>query len=145
MYARAILSPSSRAAVIAGLAVILPLSGLALARTSGATLSVTVFPDRFISAGVPFVGLDALEALVAPANPSVLRLDACGPESANALLAAAERFRDRYQEIRVLAVTDATCAAVAGIGVVRVSQVGDSMPTGAVSAPTRRYWQRVLP
>ncbi len=101
MHARSNASRFTRTAVAFALA--FPLAALAADRTSGATLSVSVFSDRYVAVGVPFVDLDALSALVAPTNPSVLQLDGCGAESASALLAAAERFRDSYLELRMLA------------------------------------------
>ena len=146
MNSRSIVSHLNRVSVAAALALVFPLAGLAQDRTSGATLSVTVFPDRYVSAGVPFVGLDALAALVAPSNPSVLQLDACGAESANALLAAAERFRGSYQAIRVLAAAaDPACTAAVTLGAVRVSQAGGALPVRAADVPTDRYWRSVMP
>jgi hypothetical protein len=94
---------------------------------------------------VAFVDLEALDALVQPMNPTVLRLDGCGPASANALLAAAERFRGSYLEIRVLAETEGACTAVATEGAVRVSQVGTAEPIRRAYAPTDGYWRSVMP
>lgn len=143
MNARSTVSRISRTA--AALALALPLAALAADRMSGATLSVTVFPDRYMAADVPFVDLDALNALVAPMNPSVLRLDGCGPESANALLAAAERFRGSYLELRMLAAAEGSCSASAPVSALRVSQAGGAVPARAAHRPTERYWQDVMP
>jgi hypothetical protein len=143
MDARSTASRISRTA--AALALALPLAALAADRTSGATLAVTVFPDRYVAAGVPFVDLDALNALVAPMNPSVLQLDGCGPESAGALLAAAERFRGSYLELRMLAAAEGSCSAAATVSAVRVSQAGGAVPARAAYRPTDRYWQSVMP
>jgi len=143
MDARSTVSRISRTA--AALALAFPLAALAADRTSGATLSVTVFPDRYVAANVPFVDLDALNALVAPMNPSVLQLDGCGPESANALLAAAERFRGSYLELRMLAAAEGSCSASATVSAVRVSQAGGAVPARAAYRPTDRYWQSVMP
>jgi hypothetical protein len=145
MSAHSIASQGTRLVVAAGLALAFPLQGLALDRTSGATLTVTVFADRFVAADVAFADLNALDALVQPANPTVLRLDGCGPASANALLAAAERFRGSYLEIRVLAETDRGCTAAAPEGAVRVSQAGTAVPLRAGHAPTDAYWRSVMP
>lgn len=145
MRAYSIVSRTARLIIAAGLTLVLPLSGLALDRTSGATLTVTVFADRYIADDVAFADLDALNALVQPANPTVLRLDGCGPASANALLAAAERFRGSYLEIRVLAGTERACTAAAPEGAVRVSQVGMAVPLRVGYAPTDAYWRSVMP
>jgi len=143
MDARSTVSRISRTAV--ALALAFPLAALAADRTSGATLSVTVFPDRYLAADVPFVDLDALNALVAPMNPSVLRLDGCGPESANALLAAAERFRGSHLELRMLTAAEGPCSAAATVSAVRVSQAGGAVPARAAYRPTDRYWRNVMP
>jgi hypothetical protein len=145
MDVRSIASRWSRTAAAGALALALPLAGFAADRTSGATLTVTAFPDRYVSVGVPFVDLDALDALVNPALPSVLQLDGCGPESANALLAAAERYRGTYLEIRMLAGSERACTAAATVSAVRVSQAGGAIPTRAAPAPTDRYWRSVMP
>lgn len=134
----------SRTVVAAALALALPLTGLALDRTSGATLIVTVFADRYVAADVQFPDLDALEALVSPMNPSLVRLEACGPDAATALLAAAERFRDSNLEMRVLAVAEPACIA-ASAGTVRVIQLAGPVPSRAADTPSDRYWQSVMP
>jgi hypothetical protein len=140
---RSIVSRFSRIAVASAFA--LPLAGLAADRSSGATISVTAFPDRYVAVGVPFVDLDALDALVNPARPSVLQLAGCGPESAGALLAAAERYRGAYLEIRMLDGTERACTAAATVSAVRVSQAGGALPARAAPAPTDRYWRSVMP
>jgi hypothetical protein len=145
MPARSIVSRFSRTAVAGALVLAFPLGGLALDRTSGATLTVTVFADRYIASDVAFVDLDALDALVQPMNPSVLRLDGSGPESANALLVAAERFHGAYLEIGVLAATDRACTAAASKGALRVSQVGRALPVRGADVPSDRYWRSVMP
>jgi hypothetical protein len=145
MSAQSIVTRMTRLAVAAGLGLVVPLAGLALDRTSGATLTVTVLPDRYVAADVPFVGLAALDALVKPMNPSVLRLDGCGAESVNALLAAAERYRGAYLEIRLLAVAEQACTAAATVSAVRVSQVGGAVPARGADAPSDRYWRSVMP
>jgi hypothetical protein len=142
MPARPIVSRFARAAVAGALA--LPFAGLAQERTSGATLIVTVFADRYVAANVSFPSLDALTALVQPMNPSLVRLEACGPASATALLAAAERLRDSRLELSVLAESAPACAAVP-LRAVQVSQVAGTVPVGAASVPTERYWRSVMP
>ena len=145
MSVYSIVSSTARLIIATGIALVFPLSGLALDRTSGATLTITVLADRYIAADVAFADIDALNALVQPANPTVLRLDGCGPASANALLAAAERFRGSYLEIRVLAETERACTAAAPEGAVRVSQAGRAVPLRAGHAPTDAYWRSVMP
>jgi hypothetical protein len=144
MNARSNLSRFTRAAVAGALALALPLAGLAADRTSGASLTVTVHPDRYVAAGVSFPNLEALDALVKPMNPSLVRLEACGPASAEAFLAAAERYRDSRQELDVLAATAPACTAVA-VRAVQVSQLGSTIPVGAVRVRSERYWQNVMP
>jgi hypothetical protein len=144
MRARSIASRFSRTAVAGALVLAFPLTGLAADRTSGATLTVTVLPDRYAAADVSFLDLDALEALVSPMNPSLVRLDACGPGSARALLAAAERFHASRLELNVLAATDPACAA-APVHAIQVSQAAGPVPVGAAAPSSERYWQRVMP
>ena len=145
MNTHSIVSRITRLGIAAGLTFAIPLTGLAVERTSGATLTVTILPDRYFAADVTFVDLDALDALVAPANPSVLQLEACGPHAASALLAAAERYRGRYLELRVLAETERDCPAAMSEGAVRVSQAGGAVTARAAAVPTERYWQSVMP
>jgi hypothetical protein len=144
MPARPIVSRFARAAVAGALAFALPFAGVARERTSGATLTVTVLADRYLAANVSFASLDALTALVQPMNPSLVRLEACGPASATALLAAAERLRDSRLELSVLAESAPACAAVP-LRAVQVSQVAGTVPVGAASVPTERYWRSVMP
>ena len=146
MPARSIVSRFCRTAAAGALTLAFPLAGLAADRTSGATLTVTVFADRYMAADVPFADLDVLDALVHPMNASVLQLEGCGPESVGALLAAAERYRGAYLEIRMLAGSEGACtAAAADDSAVRVSQVGRAVPARRADAPTPRYWQSVMP
>ncbi|HSD44626.1 MAG TPA: hypothetical protein VLD36_22520 [Burkholderiales bacterium] len=144
MDARSVVSRFCHTAAAGALAFVVPLSGFALDRTSGAILTITVHPDRYDAAGVSFPDLDALEALVKPMRPSLVRLGACGRGSTDALLAAAERFEGSRLEIDVLAATAPGCAA-APARMVRVSQVLGPVPAGAASARPDRYWQRVMP
>lgn len=145
MPARSIVSRFSRTAVAGALALAFPLAGLAGERTSGATLTITVFADRYMAAGVPFADLDRLDALVQPMNSSVLQLEGCGPESATALLDAVERYRGAYLEIRMLTEGEQECTAAPAEGAIRVSQVGRTVPARRADVPTDRYWQSVLP
>jgi hypothetical protein len=145
MPARSIVSRFSRTAVAGALALAFPLAGLAGERTSGATLTITLFADRYMAAGVPFADLDRLDALVQPMNSSVLQLEGCGPESAGALLAAAERYRGAYLEIRMLTEGERGCNATPAEGAVRVSQIGSAVSPRRPDVPTDRYWQSVIP
>jgi hypothetical protein len=142
MNARSNLSRFTRAAV--ALAFALPLGGIAAERTSGATLTVTVLPDRYLAADVSFPDLAALERLVTPMNPSLVRLEACGSAAADALLAAAEHFQTIRLELDVIAPNAPACAAVP-LRAVQVSQLGGTIPVGAVPARSARYWQNVMP
>ena len=145
MNVHSIVSRFNRLSVAAGLALVFPLAALAQDRTSGATLSVAAFPDRFVSAGVPFVDLDALAALVDPANPSVLRIAACGDESANAMLVAAERFSGSYLELAMQVASEPACTTAARLGAIRVSQAGGPLPIRNSYVPSERYWRSVMP
>lgn len=144
MPARSIASRLSRTAVAGALALALPLTGLAADRTSGATLTVTVHADRYVAAGVSFLDLDALDALAKPMNSSLVRLEACGPASASAFLAAVERYRDSRLELDVLAPTAPACAAVP-MRAIQVSQAAGPVPVAAAAPSSDRYWQRVMP
>jgi hypothetical protein len=95
-----------------GLAVSLPLSGLAQETVPPEALSVKVFPDRYVAAGKPFPDLAALEAWAKPILIRVLWLDSCGPASTAQLLAAVERFHRVYVEgvqIRTYAAGEPGC------------------------------------
>jgi hypothetical protein len=81
-----------------GLALILPLSGLAQETVPPEALNVKVFPDRYVAAGKPFSDLGALEAWAKPIRIRILWLDSCGPASTGQLLAAVERFHRVYVE-----------------------------------------------
>jgi hypothetical protein len=143
MRARSIASRFSRVTVAGALALALPLPGLAADRTSGATLAVTAHADRYVAAGVSFLDLDTLDALVKPMNASLVRLEACGPASARAFLAAAERYRDVRLELDVLAPTAPECTAVPARAI-QVSQAAGPLPV-RVAVPSDRYWQGVMP
>lgn len=142
MNARSNFPRFSRTAV--ALALALPLGAFAADRTSGASLTVSVLPDRYLAAGVSFPDLDALEKLVAPMNPSRVRLEACGGGAAEALLAAAERFQASRLELDVIAPSAPACTA-APVRAVQVSQLGGPIPAGAVPVRSERYWQNVMP
>lgn len=144
MRARSVASRLSRTATAGALALAFPLAGLAADRTSGATLTVTVHADHYVAAGVSFLELDALDALVKPANPSLVRLEACGPGSARAFLAAAERYGDSRLELNVLAATEPACTAVP-MRAIQVSQAAGAVPVGGSAPTSDRYWQRVMP
>lgn len=146
MHAYSMVSRGARLIFGAGLGLALPLAGLAVDRTSGATLTVTVLADRYVAADVAFADLDALDALVQPVNPTVLQLDGCGRASANALLAAVERYGKRYLEIRVLADAERPCAAAAAIdGAVRVTQATGAVPVRGAYFLSEGYWRNVMP
>jgi hypothetical protein len=142
MNARPNISRFSRTAV--ALALALPLGAFAADRTSGASLTVSVLPDRYLAAGVSFPDLDALEKLVAPMNPSLVRLEACGGGAADALLAAAERFQAIRLELDVIAPGAPACTA-APLRAVQVSQLAGPVPVGAAPRSSAAYWQRVMP
>jgi hypothetical protein len=142
MTARSTASRFSLAA--AALACAFPLAGLAAERTSGASLTVTVLPDRYLAAGVAFPDLDALDRLVAPMNPSLVRLEACGSGAAAALLAAAERFQASRLELDVIDASAPACAA-SPLRAVQVSQLTGPVPVPAAPRSSERYWQRVTP
>ena len=128
----------------AALALAFPLGALAADRTSGASLTVTVLPDRYLAADVSFPDLDALERLVAPMNPSLVRLEACGSGAADALLAAAERFHAIRLELDVIAANAPACAA-SPLRAVQVSQLAGTVPVRAAPRSSAAYWQRVMP
>ena len=99
--------------VAAGLALAMPVSGLAFDKAPAEALNVKVFPDRYVAAGKPFVDLAALEAWAKPSRIRVLWLDGCGPASSGQLLAAVERFHRIFVEgvqIRSFAAGDPACA-----------------------------------
>jgi hypothetical protein len=146
MPARTLASRFSRTAVAGAFALALPLAGLAQERTSGATLIVTVFADRYVADDVSFTDLDALDTLARPMNSTVVRLDGCGPAANDALLAAAKRLRDFHLELRTLAESDPPCA-VASTRAVRVSRtVGSAAGLRPVAhSPSDPYWRSVMP
>lgn len=145
MRKHASVSHLARAVIAAGLGLVVSLSGLAGDRGSGATLTVAVFADRYVAAEVPFADFDALDALVKPVNPSLLRLLACGPGSTDALLAAAERYRDSPLALGVLGAEEADCVAAASIGSRPVLLAGTATPDRLTSKPNPAYWQSVMP
>lgn len=145
MSMHAFVSRLARVVIAAGLGLAISLSGLARDRGSGATLIVAVFADRYVTVEVPFADLEALDALVKPVNPSLLRLLACGPGSNDALLAAAERYRDTPLAIRVLAAEEADCIAAAAVGPRRVLLAGTAAPVRSAPIPNLSYWQTVMP
>jgi len=116
MNTYAVLSRCRRNIAATGLALILPLPGLALDIVPPEALSVTVFPDRYVAAGKPFSDLAALEAWAKPIRIRVLWLDSCGPASTRQLLAAVERFHRVYVDgvqIRTFAAAEPACLGAA--------------------------------
>jgi hypothetical protein len=116
MSAHAIVSRCRSTLVAGGLALIVPLSGFAMDNVPPETLSVKVFPDRYVAAGKPFTDLAALEAWAKPILIRELRLDSCGPASTRQLLAAVERFHRVYVEgvqIRTFAAGEPACLGTA--------------------------------
>jgi hypothetical protein len=70
---------------------------------------VSVFADRYVMAGRLIDDLDILEAAVAAMNAQAVRLDACGPGTDRAQMAAAHRFR--HLELRLRGPDSPECAS----------------------------------
>ena len=106
-----------RSTLAAGsIALILPVSALAVDAAPPEALSVKVFPDRYVAAGKPFSDLAALEAWATTIRIRTVWLDGCGPASTKQLLAAVERFHRVYVEgvqVRTFALEESGCLAPA--------------------------------
>jgi hypothetical protein len=98
MSAHAVSSRCRLAVVATGLALSVPLTGLATDNVPPEALNVKVFPDRYVAAGKQFADLAALEAWAKPIRLRTLWLDSCGNASTKQLLAAVERFYVVYAE-----------------------------------------------
>lgn len=123
MNAHAVLSIGRRCIAAAGVALVLPLSGLATESAPPEALSVKVFPDVYVAGGRSFTTVAALEAWVAaleawsvPSQTRSLLLDSCGPGSTGQLLAAVEWLYQAHADavrIRTFAAGDPVCVAAA--------------------------------
>lgn len=116
MSAHAAISRFRRTLVAGGLALIAPLSALAVDNVPPETLDVKVFPDRYVAAGKPFVELAALEAWAKPIVIREVWLDGCGPASGKQLIAALERFHSTYWtriRVRTFPPGEAACVSAA--------------------------------
>lgn len=129
--------------VAAGFVSMLPLTVFAVDRTPARSLNISIFSDHYITAEKQFTDLDALEGWVKVSPPRVLRLYACGAESAARLLAAVERFQHAYIELRMAETGQPGCTTIAA---------GRSIPVAATQAPASerdpavgRYWRNVMP
>jgi hypothetical protein len=115
-----------------GLALALPLSAHALDAAHQGTLSVKVFPDRYVAAGKSFADPEALAAWAQPSRGRVLLLDTCGVASIGQLLAAVQRFHSEYTEgiqIRTFGAGEPACVAtVAQAAQGRVSAAPADLP-----------------
>jgi hypothetical protein len=131
-------------AVAVGLGVAV-LSGAAWSHTSGAILHVAVLPERYVAADVALPDLEVLGELVGRVDPSLLQLEACGDEAAAALLAAAERFRERRLELHLQAGDDPVCKAAGQARAIDPGQVRRDDPKRRPDAAGERYWQTVMP
>ena len=113
-----IIAKCRRIVVAGGVALVLPLSGLAVDNAPPEALNVKVFPDRYIAAGKSFSDLAALETWAKPIRIRVLWLDSCDPASARSLVAAVERFHSVYVEgiqIRTFGPGEPGCALAAAL------------------------------
>ncbi|MEO8186945.1 MAG: hypothetical protein ABI580_06225 [Burkholderiaceae bacterium] len=95
-------------------------------------VSVTVFPDRYVSAGMSFSNVEALAVWARPIAGRLLWLDACGAGSTGRLLAAVERFHTLYADgiqIRAFRAGESGClGAIEQASQSRVSDVADYLP-----------------
>lgn len=144
MRMQPVISRLSRVGVAAGLALSFSHSGLAQGSGAGGTVSVTVFADRYVSAGQVFADLDALEAWVKTLRPQSVRLDVCEPASSRQLRAAGYRFRHVYLEMRLVVAAQSVCAVDAAVRA-GVSAGARQAPGAHEDEAAERYWQQLMP
>jgi hypothetical protein len=148
MITYAVLSRCRPSVAAMGLALILPLSGLAADSVPPEALHVKVFPDRYVAAGKPFSDLAGLEAWAKPIRIRTLWLDSCGAASTKRLLAAVERFHSVYPEgvqIRTFNVGEPGCLALAA----ELATGGRGVPSRFPAVPeyyaTDRFGRSTMP
>jgi len=114
MNARPLVSLLRTSVVAAGLALALPLPGVAADNAPPEALNVKVFSDHYIVAGKQFTDLTALEAWAKPILVREVWLDFCDPVPTKQFMAAIERFHTAYPEgiqIRALSPEDERCVS----------------------------------
>lgn len=96
----------------------------------GASVVVTVLPDRFVVDNQVTDDLNTLESEVRSSGAKAIVLTACGPGTARPQLAAAQRLSDLYLELIVAAPDSSECLAAANPRSVSVSQRIGMRPFG---------------
>ena len=121
------------------------LAAVTSAAAQAPVVSVAVFADHYVLGGRYIDDLDALEDAIAAIRPRGVRIEACGAGTARALRAAAHRFRNLYQELRVASDSDLACLPASVAGVVSVSQRVGQRPFGIYDEAVDRWWNNLIP
>jgi hypothetical protein len=109
-------------------------------------LTVSIFAEQYVAAGLVLPSLDAVQTLAQPMRPRTLRLDLCDPTASRRLLAAGYRFRDAHLNMNPVAAGTPVCNVNLAAHAVRVSGATGQPPERADEAQTiDRYWAELLP
>jgi hypothetical protein len=111
--------------------------------TPGASLVVTVLPDRFFVDNQVTDDLNTLESEVRSSGAKAIVLTACGPGTARPQLAAAQRLSDLYLELIVAAPDSSECLAAASPRSVPVSQRIGLRPFGIDDEAVNRWLMQI--
>jgi Ni,Fe-hydrogenase III small subunit len=101
---------------------------------------VAVHAAHYAVTGRAFDEVNALAAAIEAMRPSSVGIDACGPGTTRALMAAVHRLRDWPLHLRVHDVGDDACVKQSAVSV-RVGQRGLRIDDAAVN----RYWNSIAP
>jgi len=146
MNLQTVSSSERKLAIAASVALCIPLSGLAQDSVASGTLTVSIFAEQYVAAGLVLPSLDAVQTLAQPMRPRTLRLDLCDPTASRRLLAAGYRFRDVYLEMNPVAAGTPVCNVNLAARAVRVSGATGQPPERTDDAQTiDRYWAEMLP
>ena len=103
-------------------------------------VTVAVYATHYVLAGRAFDDLDKLSAAIDALSPRSIGIDACGPGTTRALMAAAYRLHARPLHLRAHDRDDVACAKQAMV-TLPVGQRGLRFDDEAVD----RYWRSIAP
>ena len=109
----------------------------------GASVVVTVLPDRFVVDNQVTDDLNTLESEVRSSGAKAIVLTACGPGTARPQLAAAQRLSDLYLELIVAAPDSSECLLATSPRSVPVSKRIGLRPFGINDEEVNRWLMQI--
>jgi len=133
------------ARVAAGLIASLALTPILVdAAESTATVTITVFDDRYVESEQVYDDLNALDRHVALMNPRSVIILICGADATRSFKAAVHRFRTVPVQVRVPDIDEHVCLSQASLAMPARKGTG-SRPAGIDDIAVNEYWSELTP